>query len=343
MNLKLAGAVIILAASVAASGAQKGGKKGAGPPPGGVTITPSAPAAPATPATPAIGNIQEGQKIAEIQAIFAAGEFDKAIEAVNTFLKTARDDGAKTEAIRILADAYRKKGDWRQAATAYQRLRERFPKDSDDAMKYDGVADIMRNSPGGVYTPPGSPPAKAPAPGQTLSDDAVLADALTKLAAFRGLRMKTHINTVARGLTPQAVMAALQPMADEAKQIFCLSPSAPVDGPHEVCAAAGNRLQALSVQVAASLKAKLEKYQAKFASPWDFTNVEKADLRNAQNALKEMVDAETRFQQALPIMAGRGNWPDADRLRNESAARCTTYNQLIKECNIPPYIHDYYY
>jgi len=306
--------------------------KGPAAPAGGVTITPSAPAA------PAIGNVEEGQKVAEIQAVLAAGEFDKAIEAANTLLKTARDEGAKTEAIRILAEAYRKKGDWRQAATAYQRLSERFAKDSDDTTRYAGIADILRSSPAGVYLPPGSPAAKAPtAGGQTLADDTVLAEALTKLAAFRGSRMKTRIGTITRGATPQLVVAALMPVAEESRQIFGLSPDAPADGPHEVCTAAGNRLQTLGNGIIASLKNKLDKMQPKMV-PYSggITNLDKTEITNTQAACKELVEVESKFQQALPVMSGKGDWPDLARLQKECAERKANYEQLAGRFIVPP-------
>jgi hypothetical protein len=296
---------------------------------GGVTITPSA---------PAVGNVEEGQKVAEIQAVLAAGEFDKAIEASNTFLKTARDKGAKMEAIRILAEAYRKKGDWRQAAAAYPRLREQFEKGSDDYVRYDGIADIMKNSPTGVYLPPGSPAVKAPtAGGQTLADDTVLAEALTRLAALRGSRMKTRIGTITRGATPQLVVAAFMPVAEESRQIFSLSPDAPADGPHEVGTAVGNRLQTLGNGIIASLKNRLDKMQPKMV-PYSgaITNLDKTEITNTQTACKEMVEAENKFQQALPAMSGKGDWPDLARLQKECAERKANYEQLAGRFVIPP-------
>ena len=333
--------VLMILAAVALAvpcAAEMPGKKAAtGAPTGGVTILPSAPA------PPAIGNIEEGQKVAEIQAVLAAGEFDKAIEAANTLLKTARDDGAKTEAIRILAEAYRKKGDWRQAATAYQRLRERFDKSTDDWAKYDGIAEILRASPTGVYQQPGTP-AKAPvAGGPTLADDNVLAEALTRLAAARGARMKARVATITRGTTPQQVVAAFLPAVDDARQVFGLSPDAPADGPHEVCTATGNRLQALGTQIILSLKAKLDKLQPKM-TPYSgsITNQDKTEIRNAQTACKEMAEAESKFQQALMTMAGKGAWADLTRLRKESSERRASYEQLSNEFVAPLSSYGYY-
>lgn len=338
MNHKLAGLAltIVLAAALAEpSAAEVPAKKTPTAPPattGGVTITPSAPAA------KTVSSVEEGQKVAEIQAILAAGEFDKAIEAANTFLKTARDEIAKTEAIRVLAEAYRKKGDWRQAAATYPRLRERFEKGSDDYSKYDGIADILKNSPAGVYQAVGSPAAKAPAAGgQTLADDNVLAEALTKLAATRGLRLKTRIGTITRGTTPQLVVAAYMPVADESRQILSLSPDAPPEGPREVCTAVGNRLQTLGSTILAALKNKLDKLQPKMV-PYSgaITNVDKTEITNNKAACREMAEAESKYQQTLMLVNGKGDWPDQERLRKESTDRRSSYEQLGNQFIIPP-------
>jgi len=301
-------------------------------PTGGVIIRPSAPAA------PVIANIEEGQKVAEIQAVLAAGECDKAIEAANTFMKTARDEGARTETLRVLAEAYRKKGDWRQAPPAYQRLRERFDKNSDEYARYDAIAEILRYAPAGVYQPVGAAPVKPPAGGaQTLTDDAVLAEALTRLAGSRGSRMKSRIATVTRGSTPQLVVAAFAPLAEEARQIYSLSADAPTDGPREVAAAVGNRLQALSAPVIASLKSKLDRLQPKMV-PYSatITNLDKTEIRTIQAACKELVEAERKFQEGLLLTGGKGDWPDQETLRKESAERLANYEQLSKQFIIPP-------
>ncbi|MCX5683027.1 MAG: hypothetical protein NT049_05005 [Planctomycetota bacterium] len=299
---------------------------------GGVTITPSGSGS----AAKTISNVEEGQKVAEIQAVLATGEFDKAIEAANTFLKTARDEVAKTEAIRVLAEAYRKKGDWRLAAATYPRLRERYDKNSDDYFKYDGIADILKNSPAGVYQAAGAAAGKAPAgTGQTLADDAVLAEALTKLAATRGLRLKTRIGTITRGTTPQMVVAAYLPVAEESKQILSLSPDAPPEAPREVCTAVGNKLQTLGNSIIAALKLKLDKLQPKMAMFGAITNLDKTDITNSKAACREMAEAETKYQQALMLVAGKGDWPDQARLTKESAERRASYEQLGNQFIVP--------
>jgi tetratricopeptide (TPR) repeat protein len=339
VNRKLAGIAIILAAAMTAPcTAETAAKKKPAAAPaataGGVTVTPSAPAA------PVIAIAEEAQKVAEIQAILAVGECDKAIEAANAFLKTARDEGAKTETFRVLAEAYRKKGDWRQAAAAYQRLRDRLDKNSGEYAKYDGIAEILRGSPAGIYQPPGTAPAKPAAGGaQTLADDAVLGEALTRLAGLRGARMKARITTVTRGTTPQQVVAAFLLVAEEARQIYSISPEAPTDGPREVCVAAGSRLQTLGVSLVVSIRNKIEKLQPKLMSYGLITNVDIAESRSSQAACRDLVDTERKFQRALPTAGGKGDWPDLERLRKESNQRIADYEHLSSQFRISEYYY----
>jgi len=336
VNRKLAGLLIVLVlCAVTACAAEIPAKKAP------AVLAASAAAVPHSTSAAASGNVEEGQKIAEMQAVFTAGEFDKAIEAANTFLKTARDEASKTEAFRIIAEAYRKKGDWRQAAPAYQRLRERYEKSSADWMRCDAIAEIMRNSVNGVYQPAGAPAAKAPAAGQTLADDAVLAEAVTRLAGFRMSRMKSRIGNILRGTTPQLVMAAFEPVAEEAKLIYGLSADAPVEGPREVCVSTGNRLQTLGTQTIAALKVKLEKAQMLLAHSYYMSDTARTEVKAAQNACKEMAEGENRFQQALSAMAGKGEWAGQARLQKESSERRASYEQLAKE--FTPRAGYYYY
>jgi tetratricopeptide (TPR) repeat protein len=343
--LLMAGATVALAATKSPKG--KGKSDG-----GGVTVTPSTPAGGVTvtpsggAAAPAAGSSEEARRVAEIQALLTAGDFAKAIDAANTFLKTAKDENAKTDAVRIIADSYRKKGDWRMATGAYQRLRDRYPKGADDWIRSDAIAEVLRASPTGVYTAGAAGAAKGAASGgaaTALSDDGALAEALARLAGFRGAKLKARVATIRRGTTPQQVMAAFSPAVDDAKQMFTLSPDAPSDAARETTLAAGTRMQELGTQIITALKAKLEGYQPKMRSPWSFTNIEKTDIKNAQTACKEMVEAEKNFQESIFTMAGKGDWPDADRLRKESTDRRAAYEEMSNKYVVPEYYTIYGY
>jgi hypothetical protein len=55
-----------------------------------------------------------------------------------------------------------------------------------------------------------------------------------------------------------------------------------------------------------------------------------------------MAEAESKFQQALPVMGGKGNWPDQARLRRESDERRASYEQLGSQFFIPKAAGGYY-
>ncbi|HUU11833.1 MAG TPA: hypothetical protein VM431_15010 [Phycisphaerae bacterium] len=102
------------------------------------------------------------QKVSGIEALFAAAKYDEAIDAAKAFLRVAQEDGLKAEATRLVAEALRKKGDWKRAMGAYVSLRDRFEKGCDEYVRYDAMAEILRASPSGVYQQ-GTPGAADPA------------------------------------------------------------------------------------------------------------------------------------------------------------------------------------
>lgn len=296
----------------------------------GAEKTPPAPPPATPPAPPPATPSAEQQRVAEIEAELKAGNFDKALDLAKVFLLSTHDERAKTDALRIVAEAYRKKGDWRQAPNAYPKVRDRFEKNSDDYVKWDAVAEVLRGAPTGVYQPGGVGPAKAP-DGKTLADDAVLAEALTRLAGVRMAKVKAHAAPIRRGRTPQEVVAAFVPVAEEARQVFLLSAEVSPDVAREAGAMAGTRLKELGIQIIPNLDAKITKYQPKYASVWSsFTNVEKRDIQQSLASCKEMVQAEKTFQENLFFVSGQGEWPDAQRLRQESSERQAEYTRLME-------------
>jgi hypothetical protein len=116
-----------------------------------------------------------------------------------------------------------------------------------------------------------------------------------------------------------------------------------------VCTAVGDRLQTLGTQISAVLKKNLDRLRPKMVNyAGTITSVEKTEVANTQTACREMVEAESKFQQALPVISGNGNWPDMARLRRESAERSASYEQLGKQFILPKsaggyYGYDYYW
>jgi hypothetical protein len=287
----------------------------------------------------------DAQRIAEMQAEMMAGNTDEAVKAARDFLKTARDENAKTEALRVIADGLRKSGDWRGAVGAYRGLCDRFEKTSDDCVRCAAIADVLAASQNGIYK--GSAKIK-PAPGtqaKTLSDDETLNAALTLLARSRSAKLRTKGMAVRRARTPQDVMNLFRPLAEEARQIFLLGPNTPPDDARSVGTMAAQRLAQIHTQVTSVLQKKLQSYQQKMKrhEPGSFTKTQKTDIENTQQTCKEMAAAEKEFQQALTCVSGSGEWAAGDSFRIDSTERANAYEQLAKEYVVPTYSSWGYY
>jgi len=323
---------------------------GAAPAPVGA---PKAPPGVAAPARPAIIT-EEQRRASEIAGLLGEGKVAEAQAAGEAFLKSGiKDAVALAEAQRVVAECLRKKGEWRAASAAYVRVRDRCEKNSEDYIRYDAIADILRASPNGVYSGPGSAPAgllptatattatgtaapAAPAP-KTLADDDALADALARVASMRTVKIKQRVPAIKRGRTPQEALAAYAPAVNDAREMFILGPNAPADAPHEAAAAAGARLKELATPLVAQLQSKFEVYRKKFDSPWSLTNVEKADIQTISQGCKDMMEVEKSFQQSLPMVAGKQPWPDQERLAADSQERMAAYSQLSLQYVVPRY------
>ena len=80
----------------------------------------------------------------------------------------------------------------------------------------------------------------------------------------------------------------------------------------------------------------------KMNSPWLFTNVEKKDIADSSGVCKQIAEVETSFLQTLAMVSVKPDWPEADRLRKESADRKSTFDNLAKELVVPPYTIYYF-
>lgn len=281
----------------------------------------------------------DAQRIAEMQAELMAGNTDEAIKAARAFLKTARDENSKTEAMRIIADGLRKSGDWRGAVGAYRGLCNRFEKTSDDYVRCAAIADVLAASQNGIYK--GSAKIK-PAPGtqaKKLSDDDALDAALTLLARSRSAKLRKKGMSVRRARTPQEVMNVFRPLAEEARQIFLLGPNTPPDDARSVGTMAAQRLAQIHIQVMSVLQKKLQGYREKMKrrEPGSFTKTQKKDIENTQQLCKEMAAAEKEFHLALGYVSGSGEWAAGDSFRIDSTERANAYEQLAKEYVVPEY------
>lgn len=290
----------------------------------------------------------DASRLPEIQAQMLAGDYDAAIKAAKAAAAATQEKETKAEAMRVIADAYRKKCDWRQAAASYQGLRDCYDKGSDDYIKAEAVADVLKASPKGVYgtaasgtnPPQGGDAIQAAGKPRTLDDDQALAEALARLASFRATRLKSLCTQLRRKRTPQEIASAFSAAAEQARAIFLLGPEVKPDDARELGRTAGQRLQEVGAAVQVALQAKLAKYTLKFNNPWSLTNVEKKDIVNSSQACKDMAAAEKQYQECLFYVSGSSEWSDADALRASSSERCAAYEQLADQLQIPEYSVD---
>jgi hypothetical protein len=339
----------------------------AAPAPGGATKS-SAPVAAPT-------NTEEQRRADEIAGLLTDGKLNEARAAAEALLKSGtKDDVALTKAQKVLAEALRKKGEWRLAASAYGKLRERYEKASDDYIRNDAIADLLRATPNGIYPPTtgtapaatatasaagGTPTSTAtatsatastasgtaaadPPPGKTLADDAVLAEALAKVGALKTIKIKQTTAAVKRAGTPQQTLTALAPAAAATHEMFVLGPNLPADAPHEAGAAAAARLEALGKAILGQYESKMDTYRPQFRTPWNMTNTQRDDVNNASKTCKDLMNVETTFQQQLPLLAGSQGWPDQERFITESKERAANYNKLSQQFVVPKYTTIYY-
>jgi len=271
-------------------------------------------------------------RLAAIAAKLAAGDAATAAQDAQAFLREAKEENAVTEARRLLAEALRKAGRWREAATAYKVLATRYPKESAERLRAEVVAEVLATSRNGVYLPDSKikdPP--------TLADDAALEAAILKWAKLQSDLLGQAASRLRRARIPQAVVKTLLPLAERAQRLFGACPDAPPDGPRTLVRVASAQLDLLAKRLETVLQRKLDGYQPKMDEPWTFTNIEKREIAKTSAACQELVAAEAKFQELLEAFAGAGEWEEGLALKAQSATRQARYRELASAFKVPDY------
>jgi tetratricopeptide (TPR) repeat protein len=275
------------------------------------------------------------QATAPIEALMSAGEYDKAIEEAKSLQNSSPDESVKTEAQRLMADALRKKGQWKDATVAYGRVRDRYTKSSDDYLKYQTIAEILRTSPTGTYravvpdTTGGDPP--------TLADDAHLTEALRRQAGLLVKKVLLRASVLRRAKTPREIVTLFADVAEGFRQARVLDPNMAAKDVRETAQMAGTRLQELADTMVPQLRAKAAKIRVKRERPWSYTNVEKEDIQKCSALVKECASVEGQFQGLLGKVGGSGEWAEGDAIRSQSSDRAATYQSLDGDFVVLPY------
>jgi hypothetical protein len=295
-------------------------------------------------------------KLAELEALFAAGKFGEVVEPARALLRTTKDDAAKTGAARLVAESLRKKGDWKVAGAAYAKLAERYEKGTDDQVKATATGEVLLTSPTGIYPPleaaaakaeaaagpvalaagpAAGPAAPAPAPssGQpaaaNLADDGYLARAMACLASIRAEKLKGRVATIKRARTPQEAQAAFAALAEELRQARVLSDSLPAEPEQAAAGTAGKQLADLGKQIVAALTAKSDEFKAAIKA-LALTQAQRQDMESCQTLCNDLARTEGSFQATTIRLSGLSNWSDAGQLRDQSAQRQSEYAKLAE-------------
>jgi hypothetical protein len=280
---------------------------------------------------------EDQKKVAAIRADMDK-DVDKAIEAARTYVKDGLDEDAKTDATGVIADGLRKKGDWHGAQAAYLKARDRCEKGSEDYLRYDAIADLLKASPTGIHVPPGGAKAGASKEdAKPLSDDAALEAALAHITQVKLEKLKGRMASLKRAKTPQEVVTLFTPIADDYRQAAASMPAA-VKASAEAAASAGSTLQDLSVKILEGLRNKQAQYQPKMDKPWSFNNVEQKDMGVGQAYCKELAQSEQRFQQVVGKMAGSGAAAEFQRVIRDSDVRKVNYERMAEGFVIPKWV-----
>jgi len=301
----------------------------------GVSASAAAPAA-----------VDERQKLLEAGALMVQGKYDEAVEAAKGLLRTAKEDNTRTDAARVIAESLRKKGEWRVAAAAYLKLRDRYEKGSDNFVKNEAIAEILTASPAGLYPPleaaaPSGGPASAstsaatttPAkPAANLADDDYLARAIACLAAARLEKLKSRVSSIKKARTPQEAEAAFAPLAEEIRQAQSLASNLPGDVDQLAAKATNDRLANLGKQVVATLTTKAAEYQTVIKNH-TMTLVIKKEMEGYQTLCNDLAKNEAAYRTNTDKLS---NLTDGSQLRRDSNQRETEYTRLSKKFEPPP-------
>ena len=275
------------------------------------------------------------QATAPIEALMSAGEYDKAIEEAKSLQNSSPDESVKTEAQRLMADALRKKGQWKDATVAYGRVRDRYTKSSDDYLKYQTIAEILRMSPTGTCRAVATDSAGGDPP--TLADDAHLMEALRHQAGLLVKKVLLRASMLRRAKAPREIVTLFADVVEGFRQALVLDPNVAAKDVRETAHTAGTRLQEIADRMVPQLRGKAAKIREKRQRPWSYTNVEKENIQKCSALIKECASVEGQFQGLLGKVGGSGEWAEGDAIRSQSSDRAATYQSFEDDFIILPY------
>jgi hypothetical protein len=294
---------------------------------------PTATVLPSTTPTTKIETLDDAKRAADLEVLLGNGKFDEAAEGAARLLTTVRDEAARTTATKILAEAFRKKGEWARASAAYLKLRDRYDKASDEWYRYDVAAEVLKSSVKGVYGTGVTPAVTGTAAtaSKTISDDETYAAAIVSMADARLKALKAKMTPVRLAKTPMEVVAALKPLMEEARRIKTLMVTASPDVPKALVVTAGGRLKEIADQALPALKVKYRALRSKVDRPWDYSSAEKKDLLDTRALCGTVVEAEKSFQATIDAAGDKESDDILKKLAADSVDRQQSYDVLFEQ------------
>jgi len=270
------------------------------------------------------------QRLAEIQALVDGGKYAEAVEAARPFAAGVRDAGTKTEAMRLLAEALRKNGDWALAAKAHADLAGRYEAGTDQAVRAQATGEVLTKSPQGVY--PGLKRPIAEGAGgelkpRTLAEDDVLAEALAALGEARAAALGSKVAAMKKAAMPADVVTALEEIVVGFREARVLAPKMSYDAEREAAKAAGDRLESLGNEAKPRLREKLEALDKAASDQGGLNSSQKQEAEQYQDLCVKSAEAEDKFREAMRDVGGPG-WGGRVRLIFESTKRNHEYGLL---------------
>ncbi len=275
---------------------------------------------------------EEQRALHDIETAFAGGDYDKAITLAKDFVRSAESEALKTEAARIVAKSQRKKKEWGLAQGAYLSLRNRFEKGSDEFVRLEAVAEILRASRDGVYYPLVQSGNAEDA--GTLDDDAVLEKALATLAQNRAKRVELRLPRLRRARSVEEIVQRFVGVAEEIAQLQGIWPEMSPSLARAAVQAAAMRLAPLSKKTIAALRDKSSQFQVVLQER-GLNSSRQSEMRRYKALCEKLAAAEQAFLDAMDELDGTRDWPEGQTLREEAEKRRADYEKLATDLTLP--------
>ncbi len=267
------------------------------------------------------------ERLADARAKLEAGQYAEAAQLAGV-LARSRDESLKTEAMTVQAEALRKGGDWRIASKTYADLAKRFDPTSPEAVRYEAIAEVLRDARAGRYPGVKDTSTEGGAEeddGPTLSDDAYLEKALKALAPKWAAALQRQGAALRSAKTSKQVVTALEAVLDGYARVRVLDPEYPRDAEGEAVETAAAQMDRIGTQIIPKIRDDLEEMEKIIRTRQTLTNAQIKVLEQYQALCRESSEVEP----ALRDVAAKCSVEGARRKLNDgSLARQKQFGRM---------------